>query len=298
MRGSGARASTLPGREPLLVLALLATIALLGSGGVGGGARAGIAAEDPPPDVPLPQPLGAISDYGAQLGRSTRAQLQALIAQIEERAGVRVYVLITLLDPFGSPSALVEAIWDAWALEAQGKAVLLLFVREGEPWAFRWRSHPELGPKLRTPEALALWAEVEALVGDRKVAQAVRTAVEGLHRALGGLPSPGPGGEGKGKEEETPPEGAGPVRAIPIWVYALGGGLGVLGLLAGAVAYALVWLCPGCGARLARNPLRPYGVWPGPTGRGGRRVWVYYCRRCGYRRVGSGGERGRGPRRL
>ena len=245
----------------------------------------------PTTPVRLPQPLGAVSDYGARLGRKTREELQARISELEEKAGVSVYVLITLLDPFDNPSTLAEEIWKAWKLEEKAEAVLLLFAREGEPWAFRWRAHPALNPKLRSPEMRATWAEVEALVERRRIAEAVRTGVEGLHRLLLSPPpraAPQSGMQG-GK--------TGKAVGLPAWAYALGGVLGVLLLLTGAAAYALVWLCPECGSRLARSPLPyGYGMRSYRRARGVRRAWVYYCRRCGYRRA-SGGERGRGPRR-
>ena len=256
------------------------------------------------PPVDLPQPLGAISDYGAQLGRSTRIQLQTQIDDLYQEAGIRVYVLVTLLDPFGNPSVLAERIWEAWALdegEDSEKTVLLLFVREGEPWAFRWRAGSALAPQLRSPEMRETWEAVTALVEERKIAQAVREGVGGLHRFFVG-PSPEPTPSPPSKEQRPSAR----TGRTPIWLYVVWGFFGLLALLGGLIAYALVWLCPECGARLQRSPIGAYGLPPGPRSlrsssrrgaRGARRGWVYYCRRCGYRRVRSGGERGRGPRR-
>lgn len=256
------------------------------------------------PSLNLPQPLGAISDYGAQLGRSTRIQLQAQIDALRQKAGIRVYVLVTLLDPFSSPSVLAERIWEAWGLDAEegsNKTVLLVFVREGEPWAFRWRAGSVLAPKLRSPEMQGTWEAVTALVEERKIAQAVREGVEGLRR-LFLRPSPEP--ELAPRAPSPSPEQAPSRRAtgkVPIWLYVVLGFSVGLGLLGGVIAYALVWLCPECGARLRRSAIGAYGVyglpppalrssqaWRGRRARGVRRGWVYYCRRCGYRRIRRG----------
>jgi len=137
---------------------------------------------------PLPQPLGPISDYGAQLGPQTRRALQQLAEALQAQADVTVRLLITLLDPFSNPARLADALWEAWGLGA--RAILLLFVREAGEWAFVVRAGAELAPALLEPELQGLFERVRRLTQQRRVARAARSAVEGLAERF--LPPPPP----------------------------------------------------------------------------------------------------------
>lgn len=251
-------------------------------------------AEEPP----LPQPIGAINDYGAQLGPETRKQLQALAETLKAQADVRLVLLITLLDPFSNPAQLAAAIWDAWDLDS--RTVLLLFVREEGDWRFFVQAGSELAPTLLAPDVQGGLERVRGLTAQRRIAQAAREALEGLAKRF--QPSSAEKSPLAGKNQ-VPSGTKGPPSEEVInwrpWPWLVGGlaGLGALGLTLWALQRRR---CPRCGERLRRR---------GPSAgmasfrhgrsrlqtRSDRRGWVYYCRRCGYARVASRGERGRGP---
>lgn len=237
---------------------------------------------------PLPERMGAINDYAAALGRESRRELQAQIETLERR-GVSVVVLITLLDPFSDPARLAEAIRQRWELSE--KSVLLLFVREGERWAFEARAEPELSSRLTALRLGAPRQAIQALLNERRVAAAALVAVAHLTELF------------EPPREPSSPETVPPARdwaretARPFWgsalFWVLAAGGGALALVGGLVWFALTWLCPRCAGRLRRRAPRPFEV----RGRSPRRGSIYYCRRCGFTRAARRrGERKRAAR--
>lgn len=240
-------------------------------------------AEEPP----LPQPIGAINDYGAQLGPETRKQLQALADALKAQADVRLVLLITLLDPFSNPAQLATAIWDAWNLDS--RTVLLLFVREEGDWRFFVQAGSELAPTLLAPDVQEVLERVRGLTAQRRIAQAARKVMEGLAEHF--QPS---------LAERPSSTEVSPLKGQASWRPWLVGGLAGLGALGFTLWVAQRGRCPRCGERLRRRE-QSAGMASFRHGRSrlqtrsDRRGWVYYCRRCGYARVASRGERGRGP---
>jgi hypothetical protein len=254
----------------------------------------GSAVEDPL----LPEPIGDLNDYGAQLGESTRRELQSQIDRLRGRAGVRVTVLITLLDPFSDPVRYAREIWERWELDqeqgqGQGQAVLLVFVREGERWAFAWRASPDLMPRLQGSWGVELRRVVDELLQGRRVAQAARRALGALVEVFDVAPPAAP--------PETPVvrRGVWPYAPTFGWIVGVGLGLGALYL---GLRWIVRWICPQCGRKLRRrSPGMPhlYGRRRRNGSRRSLREWVYYCRRCGYHRSGirrRGGQRAAGAR--
>ena len=243
-------------------------------------------AEEPP----LPQPLGAINDYGAQLGPETRKELQALADVLKAQAQINLVLLITLLDPFSDPARLAAAIWDAWGLDP--RTILLLFVREEGDWRFFAQAGSELAPTLLAPDVQDILGRVQKLTAQRRVAQAARVAMEGLARRF--QPSLAENPPPLARKDQGSPRGEASWR---FWIVGGLAGLGALGLALWAVQRRR---CPRCGERLHRRALSAgmatfrHGR-PRLRSRSDRRGWVYYCRRCGYARIASRGERGRGP---
>lgn len=232
---------------------------------------------------PLPRPLGPISDYGAQLGPQTRRALQQLAEALQTQADVAVRLLITLLDPFSDPARLADALWEAWGLDA--RTILLLFVREAGEWTFVVRAGAELAPALLEPELQGLFERVRQLTQQRRVARAARLVVEGLAERFLPPPPPAPAAPTP-KPEGAPGEWA--------WVV---GGLALAGLALG-LSVVRRRRCPRCGEPLRRRA-RALGMASFRHGHGRARSprdgWVYSCRRCGYTRIASRGERGGGP---
>jgi len=225
--------------------------------------------------------MGAINDYAAALGPKSRQELKALI-ELLRAEGVNVTLLITLLDPYSNPELLSQSIWEEWGLEAEA-TVLLLFVREEDRWRFHWRASPDLTSSLSSQSASSQKSAIEALLAQRRVAQAARRAV----KFLSGLLTRAPVGE---RSEAAAPqqEAHSWVKSRGLW-YGLLGGLGGVGLVIALLRLAVIWLCPNCGSRLKRESGRSlgfaYGGWS--QSRRGHKNRVYYCRRCGYLRWGE-----------
>jgi len=223
-------------------------------------------------EPPLPKPIGAINDYAAALGPKSRKELDALIGRLRTE-GIEVRLLITLLDPYSDPKLLSQRLWEEWGLSSKG-TVLLLFVREEDRWRFHWRASPDLAPRLSNKAAWKHREAIQALLIQRRVAQAARRAVSALSDLLGG----------SGETEATAPQRGTSRLFQSRWVgYGLGA-IAAVGLMIGLIRWALVWLCPECGSRLKRESGRAFGFGYGSwvRGRRTRRNWVYYCRRCGW----------------
>ncbi len=228
----------------------------------------GLAAEEPP----LPQPIGELNDYAGILGQESRQQLQRSIDELKTQ-GVKVFLLITLLDPFSDPAQLAERIWQAWKL-APERTILIVFVREADQWALWWKLTPDLASQLDYSSTGEYRSSLERLLKERRVGQAVVHSIESLR---GWFAPPK-------ASEELPPR-AGPSAGSPLFWYLLAGAGGV-GMIAGLIWFALVWLCPECGGRLSRRSAWAFG--PGRWARSRRRERVYYCARCGYLRIRRG----------
>lgn len=272
------------------VLVLILILVLV----MGGTPTVGFPAEEPRPL--LPGRIGDLNDYGAQLGEGTRRTLQSQIDRLRERAGARVTVLITLLDPFSDPERYAREIWKRWELDQeqgqeQGQAVLLVFVREGERWAFAWQASSDLMDRLGGSWAAELRRAVDERLQERRVAAAARRALSTLSDALDvGPPA-------------APPEPPAVRRSTWPYAPAFGWGVGIglgLGALYLGLRWVVRWVCPACGRKLHRRSAGMSHLYGRRRRNGARRSpreWVYYCRRCGYHRSDirrRGGQRAAG----
>jgi hypothetical protein len=234
----------------------------------------------PQPPLPLPKPIGAINDYAAALGRESREQLQALIAELRSERKVAVTILITLLDPYSDPRRLSEALWEEWKLGPE-RTIFLLLVREADRWRFHWKASPDLAAQLSDPMG-EYHRSIQGLLEERRVGRAALQAVEYLTELLGGP-------KGVGPEPRFEPEDRSlrPFLGSPPFWYLLGGvaGMGVLWVL---IRMVRVRLCPECGRRLSRRSAQAFGPSYARLARRGARDWVYYCQRCGYLRIRRG----------
>jgi uncharacterized membrane protein YgcG len=243
-----------------------------------------LADHSPADEPPLPQPIGAINDYAAILGRESRQQLQSWIDELKAKREINVVLLITLIDPYSDPPALMEKIWESWKLGAE-QTIFLLLVREADLWFFQAKASPDLA----LPDS-EYRRSIQRLLDERRVGTAAMRAVEHLKNALlePETPEPHPEIVDSQSPETTLPQRSPSFLGSPLF-WSIGAGFG---LIASVIWWALLWLCPGCGSRLQRSTTRAFGRWGLRAGsRGNRRraqERVYYCRRCGYSRVRRG----------
>ncbi len=214
-------------------------------------------------ELPLPKQIGALNDYAAAIG-SSRPALQTALSALQSQAGVRVTILITLLDPFDDPSQLAARIRTNWKIEPK-KAVFALYVKESDRWQFRLWLSPDLGQRLAGSTLTDLQAQVSQALLRRRVAQAVRETVAALSKALLPPKEGVPPKKGPPTSAERGAAQQGGNLALLYW----GGGLLAAVLLVIGIHWLLYRLCPRCGGRLRAR-----------QGRGQR---VYYCERCGAR---------------
>jgi len=235
-------------------------------------------------EPPLPQAMGAINDYAAVLGKESRQQLQSWIDELKTKAKISVFLLITLLDPYSDPPTFTDKLWKSWQLEAEG-TIFLLLAREADQWVFYWRSSPDVASRLASPRGNEDYGpSIQKLLGERRVGTAAMRAVEHLREKLiPSEPQPKPEQESPTSPSSSRTASSAIVGSRVFW-YVFGGIAGA-GLTGGMLWLAFVWLCPSCGGRLSRRSAQPIRSFyaRGVRKRAGERV--YYCHRCGYRRV-------------
>lgn len=188
------------------------------------------------------------------MGRADRETLQSLIPQLST-LGVDLFYLASWHDPFGDPDEYAREVFSAWELGTGD--VLVVFLREGD----RWQVAGVLGAGV--PIAQGAFERALARAASRaNLAPPARAAIS-LAEDLLALAGSGGSGEGEGE---------------PVWLYALGGLVGL----------AVVWvargrLCPRCWF-----PLHRRASWLGGI--------MSVCPRCRYTRAPRRG-RGTGSRR-
>ena len=213
----------------------------------------------------LPLPLGQLSDYGNVLDRYGRERINGLIDEVHQRYRIEVYILASWENPYDDIGSYARALLDAWGL-ASKKALLAVFLKMEGQWSVQIVTGSGLARE-RPLLAERLNADIASLVHHDRVEEAMVALFDTLEQELiNNSPSPE-------TRRDRPTTGLMPV----------------LLLIAGTVTLGIFIhrrVCPRCGQILRTRTT-------GMSGPYGRRIVIYYCRRCGYYRE----ERARESRR-
>jgi len=134
--------------------------------------------------IQLPERMGPINDYAAQLGNEQRERLKFLVERLAYETGIeggiQANLLITLLDPFSNTTRFASAIWDHWELQ-NNNTLLLVFVRDQGAWYFHWQASPDqMGNLNALVNETKIFERAVQLVRDRRISDAAVEAFEQL----------------------------------------------------------------------------------------------------------------------
>ena len=216
----------------------------------------------PGADAQIPRSIGPISDYGAVLDRHGRERIATRIEETKVRFGISVYLLADWENPYASATEYANAVYAAWGLSAQHRALLVVFLRAEGVW-----KHAAVG--FDGPVGSDLATRVREGLADLVAHRRIEEAMDAVFDIAASRIEP---------IAASPESNEVPARPTG-WI------------TAGIVLFAglLIWgihrrVCPRCG-RLLRVR-RGAG-----TGRNAPSHRVYYCRSCGYERSSQASRR-------
>lgn len=221
--------------------------------------------------TPLPQPQGRISDFAQVLDATTKAQLDALVAEVKQQTTAEIAVVVVETTAPLTPKQYATALFNRWGVGKQGtdSGVLILLAVADR------RIEIETG------------YGVEGILPDGRVGEIIRTAMlphfkrnawgEGL---LAGTQQMARILLREYKAPSTPAEPAAPSALIGLFVVFVM--IGAAGLFFFRAMVKRRTRCPRCGSQLVRRT----DVLRAPTAtRPGLREMIDDCPQCAYHDV-------------
>jgi uncharacterized membrane protein YgcG len=216
-------------------------------------------------DEDLPGRMGYINEYGGLMSGSEQQEIEESLISIEEKWGMETVILVTLRDPYRNPQYMANKIMEEWQLNSK-KSLLLLFVKEENSWFWERRFGADLASIVDLNYLDSQLEKIDVYVRRREITVAINKIVDILPQVMSVNP-----------KIERADQKSFDKNAL---IYPLFGLLGVA-LLVILIRKLRNRLCFRCYRWLSIRESTPFGR----GAPGGERHIIYYCPRCGYKKI-------------
>lgn len=216
-------------------------------------------------DEDLPGRMGYINEYGGLMSGREQEQIEERLASIEKRWGVEIVILVTIRDPYRNPQYFAHKIMENWELDSR-KAFFLLFVKEDDQWYWERLFGSYLSGLVNLSYLDSQLDKMDKYVKRGEIVVVINRSINLLSKLM----------EGNLKTGETNRR---PFNK-KILFYLL---FAILGTVILVILFRKLKsrLCSRCFRWLRVRESTPFGR--GITG--GVNHIIYYCPRCGYKRI-------------